>query len=39
MIIKKGTYVDDRPVTKLVTPLVVTNPDLKVFVKAVKINA
>jgi hypothetical protein len=32
-IIKRGSYLDDRPTTKLIKPVVIQNPDLKVFTK------
>jgi hypothetical protein len=32
-IIKRGSYIDDRPTTKLTKPVVIHNPDLKVFTK------
>jgi len=32
-IIKRGSYLDDRPTTKLTKPVVIQNPDLKVFTK------
>ena len=36
MIIKQGSYIDDRPTTKIVKPIVIQNPQFKVFTKGEK---
>lgn len=33
MIVKKGAYVYDTPTTKLKRPVIITNPQYKIFLK------